>query len=343
MQQHQGAEKSTKPRRKAIKALALLSGGLDSTLAVKLMLDQGISVEAVNFVSPFCLCTKDGCGAATVAKSLNLPLKMISVDKDYLKIVRKPKFGYGRNMNPCIDCRIYMLKKARNYANETGAEFLVTGEVLGQRPMSQHGQALLMIEREAGLEGKILRPLSAKSLKATKAEERGLVNRETLLGIQGRSRKEQLRLASELKVSGYSCPAGGCLLTVKEFASKLKDLFEHKRTVSMQDIQLLKLGRHFRVGNNKFIVGRSKVENDLLTSKCMENDYCFEAQNTGSPITLLQGPKTKKAFEIAAELTAFHSDIKTGSAIVKFGRGTLTKSLTVKIPPREAVEKLRIT
>jgi tRNA U34 2-thiouridine synthase MnmA/TrmU len=322
--------------------LALLSGGLDSTLAVKLMVDQGVEVEAVNFVSPFCLCKKGGCGASTVAKNLNVPLKIISVGEDYLRLVRKPRFGYGKNMNPCIDCRIHMLKKAKKYADETGAMFVLTGEVLGQRPMSQHTQALRLIEKEAGLEGKILRPLSAKSLAATEAEKRGLVNRGALLGIQGRSRREQIRLASELNVTGYSCPGGGCLLTCKEFACKLKDLFEHRKTVSMKDMQLLKIGRHFRLGKNKIIVGRNKAENGLLLLRRMENDYCFEAQDTGSPIALLQGPKTKAAFETAGKLTAFYSDIKKGKALVKFGKGTFTKSLTTTVPEKKEVEQLSV-
>ncbi|HXX87739.1 MAG TPA: hypothetical protein VEH86_04760 [Candidatus Acidoferrum sp.] len=331
---------TSKDRR--IKAIALLSGGLDSTLAVKLMLDQGIDVEAVNFVSPFCLCGKGGCGASEVAKNLNMPLRTINVGEGYLRIVRKPRFGYGKNMNPCIDCRIFMLKKAKEYADETGASFIITGEVLGQRPMSQHGRALDLIEHEAGLEGKILRPLSARLLPPTEAEKKGLVNRESLPEIEGRSRKKQIRLAQDLKVSGYSCPGGGCLLTCKEFAGKLKDLFEHKKRVSLKDVQLLKLGRHFRFEKNKIIVGRNQAENKRLVQMKMPNDYCFEAQDCGSPITLLQGPKTKSAIEKAAQLTAYHSDKKEGTVKVKFGKGKLRKSLNTQTIARETVEKLRV-
>lgn len=327
---------------KKTRALGLLSGGLDSTLAVKLMLAQGIDVEAVNFASPFCLCRKGGCGALEVAKNLNIPLKTIDTGQEYLKIVRKPRFGYGRNMNPCIDCRIFMLKKAKKYAAETGAAFIFTGEVLGQRPMSQHGRTLGVIEEEAGLKGKILRPLSAKLLPPTEAEKKGLVNRETLLSIEGRSRKHQLRLANELKVTGYSCPGGGCLLTYKEFASKLKDLFEHKKRVSLKDVQFLKVGRHFRSGKNKIIVGRNQAENSLLLRMKMASDYCFEAQDTGSPTTLLQGPKTGTAVRKAAELTAYHSDKKQGDLIVRFGKGDFSRSMRTSIPNREEVEKLRV-
>lgn len=321
------------------KALGLLSGGLDSTLAVKLLLDQGIDVEAVNFVSPFCLCGKGGCGAVKVAKNLNVPLKTISVGEEYLKVVRNPRFGYGRNMNPCIDCRIFMLKKAKKYSRESGAAFIFTGEVLGQRPMSQHGRTLGIIEEQAGLKGEIVRPLSAKLLPPTKAETDGMVDREKLLGIEGRSRKRQLSLARELKVTDYSCPSGGCLLTYREFALKLKDLFEHKKRVSLKDVQLLKLGRHFRFGKNKIIVGRNEAENNLLSKLKMPADYRFEVQDTGSPITLLQGPKTKKAIEEAASLTAYYSDKKQGEAIVKFGKEELSQSFIITAPSRKNVEK----
>jgi tRNA-uridine 2-sulfurtransferase len=324
------------------KALGLLSGGLDSSLAVKLVLDQGLDVEAVNFVSPFCLCGKNGCGAVEVAKKLGVPLRKISVGEEYLKMVRKPRFGYGKNMNPCIDCRIFMLKKAKKCAEEIGAAFIFTGEVLGQRPMSQRWRTLGIIEKEAGLENQIVRPLSAKLLPPTQAEKEGLVKREELLEIEGRTRKTQIRLAQELKVTDYSCPGGGCLLTYREFACKLKDLFEHKKIVTLKDVQLLKVGRHFRSGKNKIIVGRNETENNLLFRLKMPNDYWFEAQDTGSPITLLQGPKTRDAIEKAAALTAYYSDKKQGQILVKFGKEELNKSIDVSAPNREDVEELSV-
>jgi tRNA-specific 2-thiouridylase len=253
--------------KRKVKALALLSGGLDSTLAVRLILDQGIGVEALNFVSPFCLCGKGGCGASETAKQLGVPLKVISVGEEYLKVIRKPKHGYGRNMNPCIDCRIFMLKKAKKYAEKSGASFIFTGEVLDERPMSQHYTALKAIEKEAELKNEILRPLSAKLLPETLIEKKGLVNREKLLAIRGRSRKPQIELAKRFSIADYPCPAGGCLLTYKEFANKLRDLFTHKKRVSVADVNMLKVGRHFRFGKNKIIVGRNETENKILTAK----------------------------------------------------------------------------
>ncbi|MDI6825619.1 MAG: hypothetical protein QMD36_00255 [Candidatus Aenigmarchaeota archaeon] len=322
-----------------MKALALLSGGLDSTLAVKLILDQGIDVEAINFVTTFCLCpTRE---AVKVAKKFKIPLKIMNVGKEYLKILRNPKYGYGKNMNPCIDCRIFMLKKAKKYAKEIGTSFIFTGEVLDERPMSQRRKALDIIEKEAGLKGKILRPLSAKLLPETEAEKKGWVNREKLLDIRGRSRKRQIQLAKDWKINDYPCPSGGCLLTYKEFADKVRDLFEHKKRVTMRDIILLKIGRHFRFNKNKIIVGRNETENKELLNLKKLDDFVFEVSGYNGPITILQGPKTKEAVEKAASLTVRYSDAR-GKALVKFGRKKLNKLIIVSPIKDEEIEKLRI-
>jgi tRNA U34 2-thiouridine synthase MnmA/TrmU len=325
-----------------IQALSLLSGGLDSILATRLILGQGIDVKAMNFVSPFCLCTKSGCGAAEAAKQLGVPLKVVSVGNEYLRMVRKPKHGYGRNMNPCIDCRIFMLRKAKKYAKEIGASFIFTGEVLDERPMSQHFKALNIVEEESGLKGKLLRPLSARLLPETVIEKKGLVRRDKLLDIRGRSRKPQIKLAEEFNIADYPCPAGGCLLTYKEFANKLRDLFRHRKRCTIADVALLKVGRHFRFGENKIIVGRNEAENKVLTAKKTRYDYYFEVPDIGSPITVLQGLKTKKAIEVAAALTAFYSDAKSDRTTVNFGRESLDKSTIVSVPSRAKVESLRI-
>src|SRR6266567_8847193 len=182
------------------KALALLSGGLDSTLAVKVMLDQGIAVEALNFTSPFCTCTGKNAGckseAVRVASEFNIPIKVVHKGVEYLEIVRNPRHGYGKGMNPCIDCRIFLLRKAKEYMAECGADFVITGEVLGQRPMSQRRDTLNVIERESGLEGLLLRPLSARHFEPTIPEKEGWVDRDKLLAIEGRSRKKQMNLAA---------------------------------------------------------------------------------------------------------------------------------------------------
>ena len=325
-----------------MKALGLLSGGLDSTLAVKIILERGFDVEALNFVTPFCLCRKGGCGAAEAAKTFNIPLKMVSAGTDYLRIIRNPRYGYGKNMNPCVDCRIFMLKRAKKYAKVIGAEFIFTGEVLGQRPMSQHRGALDLIERKAGLKGKIVRPLSGKLLPKTEAEEKGLVKEEAMLDISGRSRKRQLELFEEFNITNYPCAGGGCLLTDKEFANKLRDVFQHKKRVTIKEVNALKVGRHFRFGENKIIVGRNEAENGILLRTKKKTEYYFEVPDCGSPTTILQGPKTAKAIETAAGLTVFHSDKKSGEVQVNFGQRTLDKAIVVSIPALAEVDALRI-
>jgi tRNA U34 2-thiouridine synthase MnmA/TrmU len=205
-------------------ALGLLSGGLDSSLAVKLIMDQGIEVIALKFTSAFCQCDSGNrCHASELAKKFGIELMTISKGEEYLEIVRNPRFGRGSGMNPCIDCRIFMLRNAKQVAEEKKARFIFTGEVVGQRPMSQHWRALKLIEREAGLEGKLLRPLCAKLLPETEAEKMGWVNRNALLDISGRGRKTQIALATEKGILDYPCPAGGCLLTSREFSTRLRD------------------------------------------------------------------------------------------------------------------------
>ena len=290
-----------------MKALALLSGGLDSILATKLVLDQGIEVVAVKFILPIISEKRDY--AEGIAKKFGIPLIQVEVGEEYLDVIRNPRYGYGSGMNPCIDCRIYMLREAKRIAKEVGAKFIVTGDVLGERPMSQHRKALELEEKEAGLENLILRPLSAKLLPETIPEREGWVDRSKLLDIRGRSRKPQIALAETFGLhEDYPSPSGGCLLTYKEFASKIRDLFEHKEEVTKRDISLLKIGRHFRIASSKIIVGRNEEENKLLLELKNPGDYVFEVPGFGSPITILEGPKSKEAIELAAKLTARYSD-----------------------------------
>jgi tRNA-uridine 2-sulfurtransferase len=326
-----------------VKAISLFSGGLDSILATELIRRQGIDVITFNIKTPFGIPKKDGTSeAAQAADQLKVPLKVVTVERDYLKMLRKPKHGYGRNLNPCVDCKIFILKKAKKYAKEIGADFIFTGEVLGERPMSQHYPALKLIAEESGLKGKLLRPLSAKLLPETAAEKKGLVDRNKLLSIQGRSRKPQFELAKEYGIATYPSPAGGCLLTCEEYTKKLQDLLDNKKRLSMVDVALLRVGRHFRLGKNKIIVGRNESENKFLISNKIRSDFYFEPSDIVGPTSLLQGHKTKIAIETAAKLTASYSDAKSGDVTVKFGRETLNKTITVTLPQKADVEKLRI-
>jgi tRNA U34 2-thiouridine synthase MnmA/TrmU len=309
------------------KALALLSGGLDSTLAVKVMLDQGIEVEALNFISPFCNCTGKNAGckseAVRVAAEFNIPIKVMNKGVEYLELVRNPRHGYGKGMNPCVDCRIFLLRKAREYMAESGADFVFTGEVLGQRPMSQRRDTLRVIERESGLAGLLLRPLSAKHFEPTIPEREGWVDRNRLLSIQGRSRKEQFQLAAELDVKNYPCPAGGCLLTELSYVSKVKDVFAHCEELDPRDFRLLKLGRHFRLSPAaKMIVGRDEGENTVLENGLKPGEATLRWLDGGSPLGVVLGHADDAALETAAKIVLRYTKAESGvECAIKVTRG----------------------
>lgn len=291
-----------------MKAIALLSGGLDSTLAIKLIQEQGIEVLAVNFTSPFCCCDgKGSCpkSSVVVAENLGVPLKLIGLGDEYLEIIRAPKHGYGKNLNPCLDCRILILSKAHEYMKETGASFLVTGEVLQQRPMSQNRRAIGVIERESGLAGLILRPLSAKLFDPTIPEKEGWVDRERLLDISGRSRRRQLAMTKELGVSGYSCPAGGCLLTDSIFARKLRDLMESE-LMDLWSAGVLRHGRYHRISDGfKLIVGRNHQENERLLGLARPECVLLEPVDKG-PTALGVGVADQASLEMAGRIYAYY-------------------------------------
>jgi tRNA U34 2-thiouridine synthase MnmA/TrmU len=301
------------------KALALLSGGLDSTLAVKMMLDMGIEVEALNFTSPFCTCTGKNAGckseAVRVAEEFRIPIKVIHKGLDYLEIVRNPTHGYGKGINPCVDCRIYLLKKAKEYMSESGSHFVITGEVLGQRPMSQRRDTLRVIERESGLEGLLLRPLSAHHFEPTIPEREGWVDREKLLSIKGRSRKEQIQLADDLEVKNYPCPAGGCLLTETSFAPKVRDVFDHCDELNQRDFRLLKLGRHFRIGERtKLIVGRDENENRLLEAALQPGETSLRWMDGNTPLGVMMGRQDEELLDLAGRLLLRYTRAETGES-----------------------------
>lgn len=275
-------------------AVGLLSGGLDSTLAARVLLDHGIDVRAINFVSPFCCCTPRGNGCAAVVRSVvqlgNIPLRRINLGQEYLQMVCQSRHGYGRGMNPCLDCRIIKLRKAHEYMKEIGAHFLFTGEVLGQRPMSQHLRALELIDRECGLTGLVLRPLSASLLPPTQPELLGLVDRGKLLAISGRSRKNQIRLAAEKNIVDYPCSAGGCLLTDMHFAGKLRKWLQNGYGLTARDVELLKIGRHlFFTNGERLIIARNQDECVKLEKLACEEDFLFIPENFSGPSVLFSG------------------------------------------------------
>lgn len=287
------------------KALALFSGGLDSILAVKVMLEQGIEVEAINFTSPFFVCKNPTAGcpseAVRVAGELGIPIKVVELGTDFLEMLRKPKHGYGSGMNPCIDCRIFFLRKAAEYMAECGADFIVTGEVLGQRPMSQRKDAMRLVERECGLKGLLLRPLSAAYLEPTIPELEGWVDRDRLPAISGRSRKEQMRLAEEMGIKGYPIPSGGCLLTEPSFLSKIRDVFDHADEPKMRDFDLLRTGRHFRIGpRTKVVIGRNEADNLSLEKASLPGEALLRWMEGSGPLGLVTGIISPELLDLAA-------------------------------------------
>jgi tRNA-specific 2-thiouridylase len=293
-------------------AVGLISGGLDSALAAKLILEQGIAVIGYNLRTPF-VGEANEAVVRTLAENLGIELVVEDAGEDYVELVRSPRFGRGAALNPCVDCHIFMLRRADALMRERGAAFCFTGEVLGQRPMSQRRHQLELIEREAGLEGKLLRPLSAELLPPTRPEEEGLVDRSRLLGLRGRTRRPQLALAEAYGVAGYSSPAGGCLLTDKNFAARLADAFAHGE-YGGDDINLLKIGRHFRLPSGaKAVVGRNERENEKILEYLDDAGAAFEIVGVGSPVTLVRGAR-EGDWPRAAALTLRYSDARENDA-----------------------------
>lgn len=319
------------------KAIALFSGGLDSSLAIITLLKQGVDITAITFLNHFgcnigdrSSCSKDPFSASV---KFGFTVKLAHLSREFVKIVKDPKHGHGKNMNPCIDCRILMLKEARQMMSMTGADFLVTGEVLGQRPMSQRRDTFPLIDREAGVKGYVLRPLSAKLLHPTDPEERGLVDRQLLHDFSGRSRKPQIALAYKFGLTDYAAPAGGCLLTEPNYAYRLRELLQYNSDPDFRDIDLLRTGRHFRVSpDSKIIVGRNMEENRVLHLTAEPNDYRMRVEGYGSPITLITGKPDEKTLYTAASLCARYSDAKDYPEIeVTVLSGT--ERFFLKVPP----------
>jgi len=315
------------------KAVALFSGGLDSMLAIKLMLEQGIEVYALNFLTVFCTCTSKGCmhQATKAAKELGVPLKVMNITEEYMQVVKNPKYGRGRNMNPCIDCRVFTFKKAKDFMEEIKASFVITGEVLGERPMSQRRQAMEIIEKHSGLEGLIVRPLSARLFEPTIPEKTGIVDRNKLLDIQGRRRDEQISLAAQFGINDYPCPAGGCLLTDKGFSDKLNDLFKYSPNYDINDLHLLKVGRQFRMSEKaKLFVGRDEEENKRLLNFSRPGDFIFDVLDIPSPIGLVRGSIIESEIQLISSIITRYSDANSHTVEVLYRKLPSEEAKSIK-------------
>jgi len=295
-----------------MKALCVYSGGLDSMLAAELIRAQGIDVLALFFETPFFTSEKAG----KSAREMGLSFKVVNITKRHLEIVKHPKHGYGNNMNPCIDCHALMFRIAGEMLEQEGADFVFSGEVLGQRPMSQNKRSLSLVALESGLEGLLLRPLSAKNLPPTIPEKKRWVMRDLLMDFRGRSRKPQIELAKNLDISEYPSPAGGCLLTENAFSLRLKDLLSARHDPDLGEIEVLKLGRHFRLDiQTKAVVGRNKRENEALTALKNNKDILLVSMSVPGPTVLVSGDYSNESLELAAEITVAYSDAKIGENI----------------------------
>ena len=306
------------------KAVALISGGLDSMLAAKVVMEQGVHVEGLNFYTGFCveghthaIRRKDQAkekrnNALWVAEQLGIPLHIIDVSTEYKDVVLNPKYGYGQHLNPCLDCKIFMVNKALawGFMEEQGFDFILTGEVIGQRPKSQRKETMPIVARESGADDLLLRPLCAKNLPPTRPERDGWVNREALFGFHGRSRKPQMALAEAFGFKDYAQPAGGCcFLTDERYSAKLVDLWEARgeRDYELDDVMLLKVGRHIRPARHyKLIVGREEGENRFLEGYRKRFVHLRTCDVPG-PLALIDGAPEREDLEMAARVLARYS------------------------------------
>ena len=294
-----------------MRALALVSGGLDSVLAARLMLEQGLEVRGVSFESPFFSAR----AAAASCDEMGIELTVIDIGEDLLRVIAAPKHGFGKHMNPCIDCHALMVRRAAEHLDELGASFVVTGEVVGQRPKSQMRFGLEAVERESGLKGLLLRPLSARLLPATIPEMEGWVDRDKLLGLHGRTRKPQMELAAKLGIETFASPAGGCLLTDENYARVFKDLRDHDE-VTIESVRLIAVGRQFRLPDgSRLSVGRNHAENESLFDLCPADALALKTSGHKGPVGVLTGPSGQADLMKAAAIVARYSDAPRESPV----------------------------
>jgi tRNA U34 2-thiouridine synthase MnmA/TrmU len=320
-----------------VKAIALFSGGLDSMLAAKVVHQQGIEVICLTFETPFFSAKK----AQAAAKQINLPLLVENITTEHLVMLKAPRYGYGKNLNPCIDCHTLMLKFAGKKMEETGADFILTGEVLGQRPMSQGKQSLFVVAKNSGYTDYILRPLSALLLEPIKAEREGIIDRTRLLAIQGRGRKPQMQLANDFGIKDYAPPAGGCLLTDVMFTKRLRDLFTQNEDTKIRDLELLKHGRHFRISDNcKIIVGRNNADNDALQSLTTNDDHILFMADFPGPQVIIPYGGNEDSLRTAASLCVRYGNAQAdGEAKVIYQKGNESAIIAVPAAAKEDCEK----
>jgi len=330
------------------KAIALYSGGLDSVLSVLIMKRLGVEVIPVMFITDFgCSVSRrsKGRSAAKTAGPGGLVIERRYIGEAFLELVKNPKYGHGKNMNPCIDCKALMLKEAKKMMEERGADFIVTGEVLGQRPMSQRRDVFPVIEREAGVAGLTLRPLCAKLLKPTVAEEKGLVDREKLYAISGRSRKQQMELAAEFGLTGYAQPAGGCVLTDPTFSARLRELLAKNPSPTLKDIKILRLGRHFSSPDGHLIiVGRDEMDNGEIEKVAAPGDYIVRlGGGLGGPVTLAVAGISEEGLLLASRLCARFSAARNMETVpVSVLREGQSRYIAVRPSDDGEVERFRI-
>lgn len=315
-----------------VRAIALLSGGLDSALAAALTLRLGFGVVGVNLATGFCTGQGRCDTVLATGQALGIPIRLLDVSREYLDVVRHPRHGYGSRMNPCIDCRIFMVRKAGEVMAAEGAAFVVTGEVLGQRPMSQHRRALDLVAAESGLGERLVRPLSGRLLGPTLPERMGWVRREDWLDIQGRSRRRQLALAREWGITQFVQPSGGCcLLLEKVYAARVKDAFRTRGPdLTADEFALLRHGRHFRLSPAvKVVVGRDEMDNEIL-SKFAAGRWMLSLPDVPGPVAVVEGAPTEEELVLAAQLAARYSDACPGEPVrVTLVRDRETRTLSV--------------
>jgi tRNA-uridine 2-sulfurtransferase len=330
------------------RALSLLSGGLDSLLATRLVMSQGIEVVGLHFITPFFGYEKKGQERAytdRMSADYGIEARVIDVGEEYFQILRHPRYGYGKNFNPCVDCKIFLFSKAKAMLEEEKADFLVTGEVIGQRPMSQRRDTLRIVERDSGTDGLLLRPLCAKNLKPTRPEDLGMVDRDKLLGLSGRGRKPQIRLAQEFGIKDYPAPAGGCVLTDPILARRIRSFFDRHPTVRVNEVLRLQVGRHFLLRDEGWLVlGRDQEENDKLEGLWEEEDQFLKITGIPGPLGLLRGRGNPEQIEQAGAVLAHYSKAKKEDQTeVIYGPRSnhLPFSLTVQPAREEQIAPLR--